>query len=626
MPSSQGYQKVASDPSEAELVQRTAAGEEMPSIQQPDTAVTANPAGKIPATNSQQRLMPGDSDSVSSSLDEGDPEAPPGGGRLEDDEVTVASSTQVSATAWFTVGVLCFVNLINYMDRFTIAGVLTDIQEHFQIGDDEGGLLQTAFVLSYMICAPVFGYLGDRYSRKWIMALGVFLWSTTTLLGSFMNHFGWFITFRALVGIGEASYSTIAPTIISDLFVGDMRSKMLALFYFAIPVGSGFGYIVGSETAKFFGNWVWALRVTPVLGVIAVVLIAMLRDPERGASEGTHHMQATSYSEDIKAIVRNPSFMLSTAGFTCVAFVAGALAWWGPKFIYLGLVSQPGNENITLNDVSFIFGAITMTTGIIGVPLGSYLSQRFNRKYPRADPYICAVGLILSAPLLAGAMLTVSANATLAYVLVFFGELALNLNWAIVADILLYVVVPTRRSTAEAFQILISHAFGDAGSPYFVGVISEAIKRLLRLSAIGVAAVFPAELSSYSQLAENATIATTTTLAPLVSQSTLAGAADGDSHAVQFRALQYALFSTSFVEVIGGVFFLLTAMYILRDRRNVERVVAGCDLELSESSSGSETLDPSTAIARESSRTHRHRHHRHHRRHHQDRRSNSSCS
>lgn len=105
--------------------------------------------------------------------------------------------------------------------------------------------------------------------------------------------------------------------------------------------------------------------------------------------------------------------------------------------------------------------------------------------------------------------------------------------------------------------------------------ISEAIKRLLRLSAIGVAAVFPAELSSYSQLAENATIATTTTLAPLVSQSPLEGAADGDSHAVQFRALQYALFSTSFVEVIGGVFFLLTAMYILRDRRNVERVVAG---------------------------------------------------
>lgn len=78
-----------------------------------------------------------------------------------------------------------------------------------------------------------------------------------------------------------------------------------------------------------------------------------------------------------------------------------------------------------------------MATGIIGVPLGSYLSQRYNRKYPRADAYICAIGLILSAPLLAGAMLTVNVNATLAYVLIFFAELTLNLNWAIVADILL---------------------------------------------------------------------------------------------------------------------------------------------------------------------------------------------
>lgn len=107
--------------------------------------------------------------------------------------------------------------------------------------DSEGGLLQTVFVLSYMIFAPLFGYLGDRYSRIWIMAVGVALWSATTILGSFMNSFGWFMTFRALVGIGEASYSTIAPTIISDMFVRDVRSKMLALFYFAIPVGSGLG-------------------------------------------------------------------------------------------------------------------------------------------------------------------------------------------------------------------------------------------------------------------------------------------------------------------------------------------------------------------------------------------------
>uniref|UniRef100_A0A1I8JU77 Major facilitator superfamily (MFS) profile domain-containing protein n=1 Tax=Anopheles funestus TaxID=62324 RepID=A0A1I8JU77_ANOFN len=583
MPSSQGYSKVASeppiDPVDGTVSMPTQGGNAssgaatamMGTVSAGGPGgIQSNPAGKIPATNSQQRLMPTDSDSVTSSMDEGELRVARGNPHDEDtDTDTTTTAGPIGANAWFTVIVLCFVNLINYMDRFTIAGVLTEIQDHFNIGDDEGGLLQTAFVLSYMVFAPVFGYLGDRYSRKWIMVLGVSLWSTTTLLGSYMNQFGWFITFRALVGIGEASYSTIAPTIISDLFVGEMRSRMLALFYFAIPVGSGCGYIVGAKMASLMNSWVWSLRVTPVLGAIAVALIILLRDPQRGQSEGTHHMEATSYKADIFAIMRNPSFMLSTAGFTCVAFVTGALAWWGPKFIHLGLISQPGNENITLNEVSFIFGAITMTTGIIGVPLGSYLSQRLNVKSVKADPYICAVGLLLSSPLLVGAMFMVRVNIYATYALIFFGELALNLNWAIVADILLYVVVPTRRSTAEAFQILISHAFGDAGSPYFVGVISEAIKRVIRVGSDALSSDTFLQLEPTQKIAVLSQLAENTTVALLQSEP------DDDPPLIKFRALQYALFSTCFVEILGGVFFLITAIYIDRDRARVQAVVLG---------------------------------------------------
>merc|ERR1719369_1538216 len=168
------------------------------------------------------------------------------------------------------------------------------------------GLLQTAFILSYMVFAPLFGYLGDRYSRRNIMAAGVLLWSFFTLIGSFMsgnklerapqtsqwaNKSYWsFLGCRAMVGIGEASYSTIAPTLISDMFVKEARSKMLALFYFAIPVGSGLGYIVGQQMAQIFGGWQWALRGTPLLGILAVILIIMcLHDPPRGGAEGHSH-------------------------------------------------------------------------------------------------------------------------------------------------------------------------------------------------------------------------------------------------------------------------------------------------------------------------------------------------
>ncbi|XP_064213413.1 protein spinster isoform X2 [Tribolium castaneum] len=431
---------------------------------------------------------------------------------------------------WVMVFILCFVNLINYMDRFTLAGILEDIQKYFNVQNDKGGLLQTAFVLSYMIFAPIFGYLGDRYSRKNIMAFGVFLWSLTTLIGSFMTDFWFFLLFRALVGIGEASYSTIAPTIISDLFVGDVRSKMLALFYFAIPVGSGMGYIVGSETAKAFGKWQWGLRVTPLLGVVAVVLIFfVLRDPERGQSEGSSHIQTTPWTEDLKDLVKNKSFMISTAGFTCVTFVAGALAWWGPKFIEMGLSLQPHASSLDSQSSTLIFGAITMLAGLVGLTLGCYLSQIFKPKYPRVDPIICAAGLLISAPLLLGTTYAVTYNIVLCYVLLFLGQVALNLNWSIVSDILLYVVLPTRRSTAEGFQLLVSHALGDAGSPYLIGVISEAVLIMLNNSS--------------------------------------------KSKGNDFKALQYALFTTCFVEILGAFFFLVNALYILQDKHKVDKAI-----------------------------------------------------
>ena len=103
------------------------------------------------------------------------------------------------------------------MDRYTIAGILQEIQEEYQISSAQAGALQTAFIISYMLLAPLFGYLGDRYSRKYLMAFGVFTWAGATLLGSFMTNYGSFLAMRAIIGIGEASYSTIAPTIIGYL-------------------------------------------------------------------------------------------------------------------------------------------------------------------------------------------------------------------------------------------------------------------------------------------------------------------------------------------------------------------------------------------------------------------------
>ncbi|XP_015172953.1 PREDICTED: protein spinster isoform X2 [Polistes dominula] len=448
---------------------------------------------------------------------------------------------EVRPSELITVTILCFINLINYMDRFTVAGMLRKIKDDFHIGYDKSGLLQTAFIISYMIFAPLFGYLGDRYNRKTIMGIGVFLWSLTTFIGSFMTTFETFLIFRAMVGIGEASYSTIAPTLISDLFIDDVRSKMLALFYFAIPVGSGMGYIIGGEMSKATGSWQWGLRVTPVLGIVAIILLLIgVREPVRGEREGGMHITNTAWLQDVKALTKNPSFTLSTAGFTCVSFVAGALSWWAPTYLQIGF-KLTGSEVDSL-DVDYKFGLIGMMSGIIGVPLGSFIAQKLRVRWTTTDPLICATGLLISAPLIFFAIITANTNATLCYVLIFLGQVALNLNWAIVADMLLYVVIPTRRSTAEAFQILFAHAFGDAGSPYLIGLISEGLKVVILpdLSLGGAASDIP---TVYNDI-------------------------------VEFRSLQYALFVTIFVQVVGSLFFFFTALYIEKDKASVDLLTA----------------------------------------------------
>ncbi|CAK1556318.1 unnamed protein product [Leptosia nina] len=384
-----------------------------------------------PNTSNQQLVINGDNESATALLQE----------KQARRRVTLSD---VTLREFMTVGILCFVNLINYMDRFTIAGVLNDVKNEFGIGDDKAGLLQTVFVVAYMVFAPIFGYLGDRYSRRAIMAAGVALWSATTLIGSFIPDFTTFAVFRGLVGIGEASYSTIAPTIISDLFVGNVRSKMLAFFYFAIPVGSGFGYIVGSVAGAAAGDWRCGLRVTPFLGAAAVALIVfIMENPERGLAEDCH-MKPTSYQDDLKSLIKNPSFMLSSIAFTCVAFVTGALAWWGPDFIYMGLIMQPGAD-ITLDSVSYKFGLVGMLAGTCGVPLGSALAQRLRARYPDVDPLLCGFALLTSAPLVYFALVAVTALPAFTYLLIFLGMVTLNLTWSLVADIVLVRVEITIR-------------------------------------------------------------------------------------------------------------------------------------------------------------------------------------
>ena len=100
-----------------------------------------------------------------------------------------------------------------------------------------------------MVAAPFVGPLADRYSRKLIIVLGAIFWSGLTLLTAVTHNYTELLIRHTLVGIGEATFVTIAPTFVADLFAEEKRGRILGVFYLAIPVGSAAGYLLGGYLA-----------------------------------------------------------------------------------------------------------------------------------------------------------------------------------------------------------------------------------------------------------------------------------------------------------------------------------------------------------------------------------------
>ena len=124
------------------------------------------------------------------------------------------------------------------------------------------------------------------------------------------------------------------------------RKKYFTFIHLFFLFFSGLGYVVGQGLSAAFGSWHWALRGTPLLGAVAVFgIVFFLKDPPRGESEGHEQLKATSYTQDLKSLMANKSFILTTLGFTCVTFCTGALGWWGNLFLVDAVKSMADVES-----------------------------------------------------------------------------------------------------------------------------------------------------------------------------------------------------------------------------------------------------------------------------------------
>src|ERR1017187_2422354 len=230
---------------------------------------------------------------------------------------------------YFALAILFSMNLLNYVDRYSFFAAGSHIQPDLRIDDYWFGWLGASFMIVYTIISPLMGWLGDRYNRKVLLAGGVGLWSLATVGTAFSGDYYHMFFWRALLGVGEASYGVIAPTLLSDLFPVKERGRAMGLYYLALPVGTALGYMLGGSIADALG-WRAVFFVVGMPGLLAAAAGLFVSDPGRGASEGGALAAQIGRSglHGYLDFFRTRTFLYNTAGMAMVTFATGAYGAW----------------------------------------------------------------------------------------------------------------------------------------------------------------------------------------------------------------------------------------------------------------------------------------------------------
>jgi len=359
--------------------------------------------------------------------------------------------------------VLTAMNLLNYVDRYVPSAVKELVKADLKLTDTQTSLPLTSFVWVYMLASPFFGALADKVSRPRLIAGGVLLWSLATAGAAFATDFWTFLFARALVGVGEAAYATLAPPLLSDYYPPARRNAVLTTFYIAIPVGSAIGFGLGGWVGGAYG-WQAAFLVSGLPGVVAALAVLRVKDPPRGAWDESPAAALPSWADALKALAANRLYVLSVAGYTAVTFASGALADWFPSHLERSLGMETGKAGLVVGGTAVVGG---LGGTIVGGWLGDRLVGRTRQPYLALSTVSMAVALVftLGALTLRDPTLVIG-SMLLAQFFLWFYNGPVNAIIANSTDAAL-------RARAFALSILAIHLLGDSISPTLVGWTSD---------------------------------------------------------------------------------------------------------------------------------------------------------
>lgn len=371
--------------------------------------------------------------------------------------------------AWFVLSILCFVYVLNFLDRQLLSILAKPIQDELGVTDGQLGLLGGLyFAAFYCILAIPVGWLADRTNRTRILALACALWSAATAACGLSQNYGQLAVSRMTVGVGEAGGVPPSYAIISDYFPSGTRGTALSLFNLGPPIGQALGVAFGASIAAAY-SWRDAFVAVGVVGIItAVVVFLFVKEPKKGGLDrpttDADPVEKAGFWSTCKMYFANPVLRGMALACGATQFVTYALL----AFATLFLMREKG---MTLQQVAVWYALVVGIFTSLGMFVSGRLIDRLTRRSKAAYGWLPALGLAIAAPLFAGFVWASSWQLALVFL-----ALPMGLNYFYLTPAVTLVqeeLAPNQRVMSGALLLLVMNLIGLGLGPTYLGAASD---------------------------------------------------------------------------------------------------------------------------------------------------------
>jgi len=365
--------------------------------------------------------------------------------------------------AHFILIVCSLLYMINYMDRQVLSIVLQPMKEDLNLTDAYAGALQTIFMLGILVFSSPIAYLIDRWSRRKMLGLMAITWSLATFATGFGNDFWGVAIPRAIVGVGEAGFAAAGIAMITATYSQNSRGRVMGIFNMFIVFGIALGSILAGYISVLYHSWRAPFYVFAIPGIILGVMAFFLHDYKtvqvEKASDG-----GKGFIACVICLFKIPTLRWLYIGIAMFQVIQAAALGWLPAFMMRA-------QNINADKAGMILGILFLTS-FIGIPLGGYLADFWQKRNDRGRMYVAALSVLCTVIFLAIALILDYKGPGLIFGFLF--GFSAGMGIAALASITQDVVPPELKGLSWGMAVFCQYALG-AWAPSIVGLMSDGL-------------------------------------------------------------------------------------------------------------------------------------------------------